>query len=53
LVLTVQGFPREQGFLFRGHTGADSIDADRQLVKAGDEWVIDGRRWRVAEVRTA
>jgi hypothetical protein len=53
LVLTVQGFPRIQGSLFRGLPGvADSIDADRQLIKAGAEWVIDGRRWRVAEVRT-
>lgn len=51
LVFTVQGFPRVQGFLFRGHPGAESIDADRQLVRQGDVWVIDGRNWRVSEVR--
>lgn len=50
LVLTVQGFPRMQGFLFRGHPGAESIDADRQLVRVGDTWTIDGRPWRVAGV---
>lgn len=51
LVLTVKGFPRVQGFLFRGHPGAESIDADRQLVRAGDTWTIDGRDWRVAQVK--
>jgi hypothetical protein len=51
LVLSVEGYPRVQGYLFRGHVGAESIDADRQLVKVGDTWTIDGRTWRVAGVR--
>lgn len=51
LVLDVRGFPRVQGFLFRGHPGAESIDSDRELVKLGDVWQIDGREWRVSEVR--
>jgi hypothetical protein len=52
LVLKVEGFPRVQGLLFRGNPySAESIDADRQLVRVGDVWVIDGRSWRVAEVR--
>jgi hypothetical protein len=51
LVLEVKGFPRQQGLLFRGHPGAESIDADRQLVRAGDTWVIDGRPWAVSKVQ--
>ncbi len=52
LRLEVTGYPRLQGQLFRGTPhGRESIDADRELVKAGDVWMIDGRRWRVAEVR--
>lgn len=53
LVLNVERFPRLQGSLFRGKPhSADTIDADRQLVRSGDVWVIDGRQWRVSEVRT-
>jgi hypothetical protein len=54
LVLEVTGYPRRQGSLFRGHParGAASIDAELDLVKRGDTWVIDGRPWRVAEVKT-
>lgn len=52
LRVEVVGFPRVQGMLFRGSPDrVDSIDADRSLVKQGDVWVIDGRHWRVAEVR--
>jgi hypothetical protein len=51
LVLEVKGFPRQQGLLFRGHPGVDSIDADRQLVRAGDTWVIAGRPWAVSKVQ--
>lgn len=51
LVLDVRGFPRQQGMLFRGHPGTESIDADRDLIRRGSIWVIDGREWRVAEVR--
>jgi hypothetical protein len=52
LVLVVEGFPRIQGSLFRGNRWSkDSIDADRELVKSGDVWTIDGRKWRVAEVK--
>jgi hypothetical protein len=45
LVLEVQGFPRKQGYLFH------KDDGERELVKQGDRWVIDGREFRVAEVR--
>jgi hypothetical protein len=52
LVLTVDKFPRLQGSLFRGTPWKDdSIDADKRLVRVGDVWTIDGRAWRVAEVR--
>lgn len=51
LVLEVRGFPREQGLLFRGHPGSESIDADRQLVRVGGIWTIEGRPWRVAKVQ--
>lgn len=50
LVLEVLQFPRQQGLLFRGHPGAESIDADRDLVRRGDVWTIAGRDWRVAKV---
>ena len=53
MVLEVKAFPRLQGTLFRGTKWReDSIDADRQLVKVGDTWTVDGRQWRVSEVRT-
>ena len=45
LVLEVRRLPRVQGYLFRRD------DADVQLVRLGDVWTIDGRDWRVAEVR--
>jgi hypothetical protein len=44
LVLEVKSFPRQQGYLFR------KDDAERDLVKKGDTWTIDGRQWRVSEV---
>lgn len=51
LVMAVERFPRIQGSLFRGTPWkSDTIDADRQLVKVGDVWRIDGREWRVSEV---
>jgi hypothetical protein len=45
LVLEVRAFPRKQGYLFH------KDDSERELVKQGDRWVIDGREFRVAEVR--
>lgn len=52
LVLSVERFPRIQGSLFRGTPWVkDTIDADQQIVRAGDLWTIDGRKWRVAEVK--
>ena len=51
LVLVIEAYPRVQGSLFRGSKWReDSIDADRELAKRGDTWVVNGRAMRVAKV---
>lgn len=44
LVLVVESYPRQQGRLFRRD------DSELELVERQDEWVINGREFRVAKV---
>ena len=46
LILNVVQYPRVQGRLFH------LDDGELELARKGDQWVINGRAYRVAELRT-